>query len=330
MTDIRPDSGSAASTPAGTATRPRPPEEVRRPPSTRPLPRRRAKAPFAPWVLMSPALTVLIGMTIAPAIYLVYSSLRNEQLLTGGGGFVGLNNYKDVLTDPTMRHSFWVTLAFVAAAVLIETMLGLLLAVPLAEQTRANNIGATLLLLPFAITPAVSGLVFRQLLNPNYGWVNYYLGKLGLPAGIDWFANAGSAWVAVIGLDVWQWTPFVALILIAGLQSLPREPVEAAAVDGASRWQTFRYITLPQLTPFIAIAVVLRTIQAFKTFDTFKILTGGGPGNSTEIINLGIYRVALQSFRVGAASAMGILFLIILSLLVPVLLRVVGRDTEEV
>src|SRR5919202_152297 len=206
MTDIRPDSGSAASTPAGTATRPRPPGEVRRPPSTRPLPRRRAKAPFAPWVLMSPALTVLIGMTIAPA---------------------------------------------------------------------------------------VSGLVFRQLLNPNYGWVNYYLGKLGLPAGIDWFANASSAWVAVIGLDVWPWTPFVALILIAGLQSLPRAPVEAAAVDGASRWQTFRYVTLPQLTPFIAIAVVLRTIQAFKTFDTFKILTGGGPGNSTEIINLGIYRVAL-------------------------------------
>jgi multiple sugar transport system permease protein len=160
--------------------------------------------------------------------------------------------------------------------------------------------------------------------------VNYYLGKVGLPADIDWFANASTAWIAVIGLDVWQWTPFVVLILIAGLQSLPREPVEAAAVDGATAWQTFRYITLPQLTPFIAIAVVLRAIQAFKTFDTFKILTGGGPGNSTEIINLGIYRVALQSFRVGAAAAMGILFLIILSLLVPVLLRVVGRNTEEV
>src|SRR4029453_13500434 len=160
MTDIRPDNRTAASPPAGTATRPRPPGEVRRPPSTKPVPRRKAKAPFAPWVLMSPALTVLIGMTIAPAIYLFYSSFRNEQLLTGGGGFVGLNNYKDVLTDPTMRHSLWVTLAFVAVAVLIETVLGLLLAVPLGEQTRANNIGATLLLLPFAITPVVAGLVF--------------------------------------------------------------------------------------------------------------------------------------------------------------------------
>jgi multiple sugar transport system permease protein len=331
MTDISPDrSKPAATARAGTATPPRPSRAAadRRPPAG-PAPRPKAKAPVVPWVLMSPALTVLVGMTVAPAVYLVYSSLRNEQLLTGGGGFIGLSNYQDILTDPTTRHSLWVTLAFVAAAVLIQTLLGLLLAVPLAEQTRANNVGATLLLLPFAITPAVSGLVFRQLLNPNYGWVDYYMGKLGLPAHVDWFANAGTAWVAVVGLDVWQWTPFVALILIAGLQSLPREPIEAAAVDGATRWQTFRYVTLPQLAPFIAIAVVLRTIQAFKTFDTFKILTGGGPGNSTEIINLGIYRIALQSFRVGAAAALGILFLIILSLLVPVLLRVVGRNTEE-
>ncbi len=175
----------------------------------------------------------------------------------------------------------------------------------------------------------VSGLVAKQLLNPNYGWIDYYLGRLGLPAHIDWLSGSGTAWTAIIGLDVWQWTPFVALILIAGLQSLPHEPVEAAAVDGASRWQTFRYITLPMLAPFLAIAVVLRTIQAFKTFDTFKILTGGGPGNSTEIVNLGIYRVALQSFRVGAASAMGMFFLIILSLFVPALLRVVGRNAEE-
>jgi len=121
------------------------------------------------------------------------------------------------------------------------------------------------------------------------------------------------------------------LILMAGLQSLPHEPLEAAAIDGASRWQSFRYVTLPMLTPFIAIAVVLRTIQAFKTFDSFKVLTGGGPGTSTENLNLDIYRVALQSFRIGAASATAMVFLILLSLLVPVMLRVIGRgsDPEE-
>ena len=326
MTDIRPGASRATTASTGTRATPRLPEAGSRP--APPATRRRGGS-GVPWLLMSPALAVLVAMTIAPAIYLVYSSLRNEQLLAGGGSFVGLQNYTDILTDPTLRHSLLVTLAFVLAAVALETLLGLVLAIPLAAQSRANNVAATLLLLPFAITPVVSGLVAKQLLNPNYGWIDYYLGRLGLPAHIDWLSGSGTAWTAIIGLDVWQWTPFVALILIAGLQSLPHEPVEAAAVDGASRWQTFRYITLPMLAPFLAIAVVLRTIQAFTTFDTFKILTGGGPGNSTEIVNLGIYRVALQSFRVGAASAMGMFFLIILSLFVPALLRVVGRNAEE-
>jgi multiple sugar transport system permease protein len=130
---------------------------------------------------------------------------------------------------------------------------------------------------------------------------------------------------------MWQWTPFIALILMAGLQSLPGEPREAAMVDGATPWQMFRHITFPAMVPFIAIAAVLRTIQAFKTFDSFKILTGGGPGESTEIINLGIYRVGLQSFNVGLACALGVVFLIILSLLIPFMLRIIGRraDPEE-
>jgi len=277
---------------------------------------------------MSPALAVLLLMTIAPAIYLVWSSLRTDTLLGTGGGFVGLGNYRDALTDPTVLHSLLITAAFVAVAVVTEIVLGLLLAVPLAAQTRSNNVAATLLLLPFAVTPAVSAMMFKELLNPNYGWVDHYLGVLGLPAHIDWLGNTGTAWLALIGLDVWQWTPFVALILMAGLQSVPKEPLEAAAIDGATSWQTFRHVTLPLLAPFLAIALTLRTIQAFKTFDSFKILTGGGPGASTEIINLGIYRVALQSFRIGAASALAMILLILLSLLVPLLLRAVGRNAE--
>ena len=210
-------------------------------------------------------------------------------------------------------------------------VLGLLLAVPLAAQSRSNNVAAALMLLPFAVTPAVSAMMFKELLNPNYGWVDHYMGVLGLPAHVDWLGNSTTARLALIGLDVWQWTPFVALILMAGLQAVPKEPLEAAAIDGAGSWQTFRHITLPMISPFIAIALVLRTIQAFKTFDSFKILTGGGPGSSTEVVNLGIYRVALQSFRIGAASAVAMILLILLSMLVPVLLRAVGRhaDPEE-
>jgi multiple sugar transport system permease protein len=155
------------------------------------------------------------------------------------------------------------------------------------------------------------------------------MGLVGLPDDVAWLSSTPLAWVLLIGIDVWQWTPFVALILMAGLKSVPQEPVEAAAIDGASGWQTFLYVKLPMILPFMAIAVVLRTIQAFKTFDSFKVLTNGGPGTSTEIINLEIYRVALQSFRIGAASAIAIVFLILLLTLVPLLLRAVGRGTDE-
>jgi multiple sugar transport system permease protein len=271
---------------------------------------------------------VLLLMTIAPAIYLVWSSLRNDTLLGGSGQFVGLRNYQDVLTNPTVLHSLLITAVFVLVAVTLEMLLGLLLAVPLAAQSRSNNLAAALMLLPFAVTPAVSAMMFKELLNPNYGWVDYYMGALGLPAHVEWLSGSTTAWIALIGLDVWQWTPFVALILMAGLQSLPKDPLEAAAIDGASTWQAFRHVTLPMLAPFLAISLTLRTIQAFKTFDAFKILTGGGPGASTEIINLGIYRVALQSFRIGAASALAMVLLILLSLLVPILLRAVGRNAD--
>jgi multiple sugar transport system permease protein len=282
-----------------------------------------------PWLLMSPALALLLLMTVVPAIYLVYASLHTQQLLGGTSHFVGLQNYRNAIGDATIRHSFFVTIQFVVIAVVAEMAIGLLLAVPLARKTRGSTVAAALLLLPFAITPAVSALIVREMLNPNYGWVDYYLGRIGLPAHIAWLDGTHSAWIAIVGLDVWQWTPFVTLILIAGLQALPQEPTEAASIDGATRWQIFRHVTLPMLMPFIAIAVVIRTIQAFKTFDAFEILTGGGPGNSTDAINLNVYRVALQSFRTGAAAAMAMLFLIMLSIFVPVLLSVIGRSGKE-
>jgi multiple sugar transport system permease protein len=282
----------------------------------------------APWAYMAPAMIVLLLMTVAPAIFIFYSAFRNDKILGGAGRFVGLNNFVEAVTNASVQHAFLITFAFVAVAVILEMLLGFALALPLAAQTTANKVGAALMLLPFAVTPAVAAMVFKQLLNPNYGWVGYYLGYLGFPRGIDLLGDPTSAWIVLIILDMWQWTPFIALILMAGLQSLPGEPREAALVDGATPWQMFRHITLPAMVHFIAIAAVLRTIQAFKTFDSFKILTGGGPGESTEIINLGIFRVGLQSFNVGLACALGVIFLIILSLLIPVMLRVIGRQSD--
>jgi multiple sugar transport system permease protein len=180
-----------------------------------------------------------------------------------------------------------------------------------------------------AMTPAVSALIWRELLDPNFGWLSYYLQTWHLTAApIAWLSDTTTSWMALIGLNVWQWTPFVALILLAGLQGVPTEPKEAAAVDGANAWQTFVHVTLPLLRPFIAIALLLRVIDAFKTFDAIQILTGGGPGTSTEVINLLVYRVALQDFNVGAASALGVCFLLLLAFVVQQFIRILSRSTD--
>jgi multiple sugar transport system permease protein len=282
------------------------------------------------WLFVSPAVVVLLLMTIVPAAYLLYSSFFSFTLLSPElGQFVGLQNYGRILTDGALRHGFLITLFFVAVAVSLELIIGMLLALALAPRTLGNSIASTLLLLPFSMTPAVSALLWRELLNPNYGWIDFYLQRIGMIGEpIEWLSSATTAWIAFIGLDVWQWTPFVALILMAGLQGLPAEPQEAAAIDGATALQTFWHITLPLLMPFIAIAVLLRVVQAFKTFDTVAILTNGGPGTATEIINLTLYRVGLQNFQVGAASALGIVFLILLVTIVGQLLRVMERNTD--
>ncbi|MEA2333282.1 MAG: multiple sugar transport system permease protein [Thermoleophilaceae bacterium] len=279
---------------------------------------------------MAPALAILAALTIAPAIYLLYSSFFDFTLLgTTPRQFTGFDNYEFVFTNGTIRHDLLITLAFVAIAVTMEMALGLLIAVPLARRTTSNSIASTLLLVPFAMTPAVSALIWRQLLDPNFGWIDHYATELGIMGSpVEWLSHPETAWVALVGLDVWQWTPFVALVLIAGLQGVDEEPRQAAAVDGATRWQQFRYVTLPLLMPFIAIALLLRVVEAFKTFATVNVLTGGGPGRSTELINLTIYRVALQDFSIGAAAALGIVFLLLLLLIVPQILRLVTRHTD--
>jgi multiple sugar transport system permease protein len=284
----------------------------------------------AGWLYMAPAMAVLLAMTIAPALYLLYVSFFDYTLLNEEARrFVGLDNFQQVFTDDNVRGNFVRTLLFVTVAVSIQMVLGMLLALPLARRTKGNTIATALLLLPFAITPAVSALIWRQLLDPNFGWVDHYLGRLGVMGEpVEWLSNEGTAWIALIGMDVWQWTPFVALILIAGLQGVPEEPQQAAALDGATRWQVFRHITLPLLMPFIAIALLLRLVEAFKTFASVQVLTGGGPGRSTELINLTIYRTALQDFSIGAAAALGIVFLLLLVLIVPQVLRLLSRRTD--
>ena len=284
------------------------------------------------WALVAPAVGILLLLTIYPTGYLLWASFQRFNLMTPEkAAFVGLGNFQNVFTNADVRHSMLVTVLFVIVAVGLEFVFGLLLALMLAAKSRANAAAATLLILPMAVTPVVSALVWRELFNPNYGWVNYYLRKVGIMhEPIAWLSNPGTSWFTIISLDVWQWTPFIALILMAGLQGIPADAKEAAAVDGAEGWRLFWDVTFPLLRPFVAIAVLLRTLEAFKTFGTIRVLTGGGPGISTEIINLTIYRTALQDFSVGAAASLGITFLIFLSILVPQMLRILARNSDLV
>jgi multiple sugar transport system permease protein len=281
------------------------------------------------WGLMAPALILLLTMAVAPAIYLAYVSFRHENLLGQGSEFVGLQNFSRVLTNPENWSDALSTLEFVALSVAFELGFGLGLALLLNRRLPESNVLTALFILPLGVAPVVSALVFRVLLDPAFGWVDYYLQTWGLiGAPIDWLGNPVTAWVAIVGLDVWQWTPFVTLILLAGLSGVPSEPKEAAIVDGAGPLLLFWHITLPFLRPFIAIALVLRSIEAFKTFASIFVLTGGGPGTSTEVINLALYRIALQDFDIGAAAALGIVFLIFLSVIMSQLLKVLGRNTD--
>ena len=184
---------------------------------------------------MSPAMALLLSMTVVPTLYLVYYAFRHEDLLGPNSHWVGFDNFQRVLTDANIGWDALTTLQFVALAVLVEMLLGLGLALLLSRKLAETNLVTALFILPLGVAPVVSALVFRVLLDPAYGWVDYYLQTWGLiDQPIDWFGEPAYAWVAVIALDVWQWTPFVALILLAGLQGVPSEPKEAARLDGAN------------------------------------------------------------------------------------------------
>ena len=281
------------------------------------------------WGLLAPALIVLLIMSVVPTIYLVMFAFQHVDLLGPGTKFVGIQNFERVLGDPEMWSDAGATALYVALAVSIQLVFGMALALMLNRKMRETNLLTALFILPLGVAPVVSALIFRELLNPVYGWVDFYLQSWGLMGDpVDWLANPLTAWISIITLDVWQWTPFVALILLAGLQGVPQEPREAAVVDGAGPLSLFWHVTLPLMRPFIAIALVLRAIEAFKTFAGVYVLTGGGPGTSTTLLTLDMYRIALQDFDVGAASALGICFLFALSFVMSRLLAVLAKSTD--
>lgn len=241
--------------------------------------------------------------------------------------WVGLDNYINMLRDPTFLLSVRTTLIFVLGGVCVQTLVGLGLALLLQKPLRGVRILRSLTVLPLMMTPVVVGLMWRLLYSPQFGMVNYFLGKLGI-APQAWLADKFLALPAIMFVDFWQWMPFMFLMLLSGLMVQPEDSKEAAVVDGASSWQIFWYITLPLLLPTAGVAILIRTMDGFRSLDTIFVLTYGGPARVTEVMSFYLYRVAFVDGQLGSASALSYMLLAIIAVLSFGLSRILERPVE--
>jgi multiple sugar transport system permease protein len=250
-------------------------------------------------------------VTIFPLGYEIWLSFRSYNLARPWypSGWVGLENFRDILTDSQFWNSLRITLTFVIGAVTVEFFLGLFIAMLFSkdEGSRGKFIARTLIM-GSMVLPALSvGMIWRYLLSDAFGAVAIWLKNIGINFG--WYGDPKTALATMIFIDVWQWTPFVFLIMLAGIVSLPVEVFEAAQIDGASKWKMFTRLTLPLLKPVIIVAVLLRMLEAFKVFDMIWMLTKGGPVHATEVIGVRIYIQAFTSFNMGYAAALALILL---------------------
>lgn len=278
------------------------------------------------WLLfLAPTVAVLLGIVIFPLIFSLTLSFHDWNVIRAEAWkWTGIGNYKTILfQDPYFRSAFKVTVFYLAGTVPVQFGLGLFVALILHQITR-KIIGVlrTTLIIPTIMTPVVVGIIWRLMYNPDLGMLNYFLTTLGF-SPVNWTGMPGTALPSVMMADIWEWTPFMALIMLAGLQALPREPFEAALVDGASSWQTLRYITLPLLSPAMLVALLIRLMDSFKTFDLIFVLTQGGPGMSTEILNYYTYRYGFKFFHMGYASALSWLLVVIVTIISMILVRTI-------
>jgi multiple sugar transport system permease protein len=259
-----------------------------------------------------PAIIFVALLMIFPVLYTLFLSFTNWNLTSGMPlSFNGINSYRRVLTEPRFLDAVGRTFEFTFFAVVIEGFLGVAIALILNRAFVGKSIAKLLLLLPLVATPVAVGIVFNLFYDPTIGLANFVLKSLGLPQGL-WVSSAGSVIPSLILVDVWQWTPMITLIVLAGLAGLSEEPAEAARVDGASEWQILRYVTIPMVMPVILTAVILRLIDALKTFDIIFAMTGGGPGYASETLNIMGYKYSFEYFRMGQSSVILVaLFLIV-------------------
>jgi len=262
------------------------------------------------WLMAGPSVLVLLAATTIPLVGLVVMSTWRLDLTTPyRNRFLGLDNYMRMLTDARFLEAVWITTLYTVVTVILQVSLGLALALAFFRLVRGMGLLRVVVLMPMILAPIVVGLSWKTLmLSQLYGLVDYAAVLVGF-GSTPWLTDARWALVSVIVIHTWQWTPFAFLVFLASLYSLPAEPFEAAMIDRANAWQTFRYLTLPMLRPAIFIVVVLRTMIALRAFEGIYATTGGGPGTATEILNLYAYRVSFNSLSLGYGAALGTVLL---------------------
>jgi len=267
------------------------------------------------WML-APALALFAAVAVAPVVELVAMSLTQTDWIQGKANwrFVGADQYVRVFGDSLFRAGIFNTLLFSAGAVLAQMVLGFALALMTTRLTRGRVVYRTIFLLPILVPGIAIGAIWKLMYNFDFGVLNQMLGVVGV-APVDWLGNGATALLAVIAVDVWHWTPFVFLLMLAGLESLPADVYEAARVDGATFRQEMRHVTLPLMLPTIVVTLVFRLLVSVKVFDEIYLLTGGGPGTATEVVSYTIFRRFFTEGQTGYGAAMSVVVLFALALL---------------
>lgn len=282
--------------------------------------------------LVAPAVVIIALVALFPLGYTVWESLHLHDLRMPWRGrpFVGLANYIEAAGDPRFWGAMLNTFIFTFFSVGLELGLGLILALALNQAYRGRGLVRAAVLVPWAIPTVVAALLWQFMFDGEAGIVNAVLMDVGLMAEpFIWFIDSIWAWVPIVLADVWKMTPFVALLLLAGLQNIDASLYEAARIDGATAWQQFRHVTLPMLKPAILVALIFRTMDAFRVFDLIFVMTGGGPGTATEPIALYTFYALLQNLRFGYGSALSVIVFLVTFGLAVLYIRVLGADLTK-
>ena len=279
--------------------------------------------------MVVPAVLVLLLLTIYPFLYLLYVSSYIWPISpTLPRIFLGFGQFTYLFQDPTFIESLSVTVKLMVVGVTIQISLGTILAILLSTKTRITNYFTLPFMIPVFISPVVVGLIWKFMFNYDLGILNYLFEIVGIGA-INWLGTPQNAFWSVVIIDTWQWTPFTTLIIKAGLDTVDPTPIEAATVDGANRFQIFRHVTFPSIAPIFTVALLFRTLDAFKAFDIIYIVTRGGPGGSTYVLGYNIWKTAFYQNQLGLAAAMSVIMIIIATILALILIKIMKRMLER-